>query len=128
VVFVVARLNGGAQEPNAEVSIGIVVGLFLVLGLWLVIETYRRRIVISEEGIAARGWFGPAGALRWDKIESVERRDRSQKFVVRGGRTKISIGYSLDGVGVFILKCRERLNPEVYGEAFPEQPPDRPFM
>jgi hypothetical protein len=128
VVFAVGRLTGlASQEPGAVLGVSVLAGGFLLVSLPLLVEGYRRQIVLSEEGIAARGWFGPAGELRWSEIESVENRAGSGKYVVRGAGKKISLGHYLDGLDVFAEECKKRLAPEVYGKAF-DKPLNRPFM
>lgn len=123
-VFLLPPPGGG---DVAYLVIGGIGAAFLALDVCLLLEAFRRRIVLSETGIAAHGWFGPNGELSWSDIEKVENRVGSGKFVVRGGKTKISLGHYLDGLSLFMEECKKRLASEVYGEAF-DKPLNRPFM
>jgi hypothetical protein len=128
VVFAVGRITGEAsQSEGAAIAVGVLCGIFLLPGLPLLIEGYRRQITLSETGIAARGWFGPVGELRWEEITSVENKVMSGKYVVRGASATIKIGHYLEGLDVFAEECKKRLAPEVYGDAF-DKPVNRPFL
>jgi hypothetical protein len=123
-VFVLPAPGGGTVGYLVLGGIG---AAFLALEAGLLLEAFRRRIVLSETGISAHGWFGPVGEQQWSEIEKIENRVGSGKYVVFGGKAKIALGHYLDGLDVFAAECKKRLAPEVYGDAF-EKPVNRPFM
>jgi hypothetical protein len=120
-------LLGVGPGEDARLPILLMLGLFGLLGAPLTVEAYRRRVVLDDDGLTARGWFGTRPLVRWEDVASVENKVMSGKFVVRAGRVKLSLGHYLDGLDVFAAECKARLAPEVYGKAF-EKPINRPFL
>jgi hypothetical protein len=105
-------------NPRVWIGAAILAGVFILPGVPLLMEGYRRQITLTDGGISARGWFGPVGQLRWDEVEKVENRAEYGKLIVRGRGKKITISHYLDGLEVFVAECVKRLRPEVYGKAF----------
>ncbi|HEY1189251.1 MAG TPA: hypothetical protein VGE74_16485 [Gemmata sp.] len=117
----------GGRGANANLIFGGISLAFAVLAVYLLLEGFGRKIVLTEADISTFGWLGPAGVLRWDEIERVENKATSGKFLVHGQNTKIRLSHYLAGLDKFAEECKKRLAPEVYGKAF-EKPLNRPFM
>ena len=125
--LLVASLVGVGPGEDARLPILGMVALFGGIGLPLLVEGFRRQVVLDDEGLTARGWFGTRDTVRWEEIDSIENKVMSGKFVVRVGRVKISLGHYLEGLDVFAAECKKRLDPAVYGKAF-DKPLNRPFL
>ena len=108
----------GEMSDGALMGVTVLVAVFLIPAVPLVLEGYRREIVLDDEGISARGWFGPVGEFAWEEITKVEWAQMGEKYVVRAGKQKISLNGYLEGLGAFEQICQEKLDPKVYGKAF----------
>lgn len=108
----------GEMSEGGLIGVTVLVAVFLIPSVPLVLEGYRREIVLDDEGISARGWFGPAGEFAWDEITKVEWLQMGEKYVVRAGKQKISLNGYLDGLGAFEQMCVAKLDPKVYGKTF----------
>ncbi len=126
-VLLLLSLLGVGPSREAQLPILLLLGLFGLLGAPLTVEAFRRRVVLDDDGLTARGWFGTAPTVAWEDITSVENKVMSGKFVVRAGRVKLKLGHYLEGLDVFAAECKKRLDPEVYGKAF-DKPINRPFL
>ena len=128
IVFWVLALTGGMAD-GALLGVTVLVAVFLIPAVPLVLEGYRREIVLDDEGISARGWFGPVGEFAWDEITKVEWTEMGEKYVVRAEKKKITLGGYLEGLGAFEAICKEKLDPSVYGKTFggpqPPKPPEQ---
>ena len=115
--FLVLRFAGDLTD-GALMGVTVLVAVFLIPAIPLVLEGYRREIVLDDDGISARGWFGPTGEFAWGEITKVEWQQMGEKYVVRAGKKKISLNGYLEGLGAFEQMCVAKLAPEVYGKTF----------
>jgi hypothetical protein len=90
----------------------------------LLVEGYRRRVTLDDDGIAVRGWLGGERRVAWTDVVRVENKVASSKFVVRTLASYVSLSHFLGGLDWFTAECRARLAPEVYGEEL-EKPLNR---
>lgn len=128
LVFIIGTLTGlAAQAPGSAIGAGVCAGLFFVIGFPLLMEGYRRQVILSETGITARGWFSTGEEIPWEAITKVENKVMSGKFVVRAGKKTVALNHYLEGLDAFAEECKKRLAPDVYGKAF-EGPLNRPFL
>lgn len=117
IVLVVLMFTGGMTDEGL-MGVTVLVAVFLIPAVPLVLEGYRREVVLDEDGISARGWWGPVGEFAWNEITKVEWAQMGEKYIVRAGKQKISLNGYLEGLGAFEQICQEKLDPVVYGKAF----------
>jgi hypothetical protein len=122
IVFLVLMFTGGLTD-GALMGVSILVAVFLIPAVPLVLEGYRREVVLDDDGISARGWFGPVGEFAWDEITKVQWSQMGEKWIVRAGKKKITLNGYLEGLGAFEEMCRRKLPPEVSGMAPVEPQP-----
>jgi hypothetical protein len=126
-VVLVVTLQTGATEPeSAPIALGLA-GFFFVLGIPLAMEGFRKQVTLDESGITVRSWFGRLTHIGWHEIDEVSNRVARGFFLVQGAGKKVKLGHYLDGLDAFSNECRQRLPPELYGDAF-TKPLNRPFL
>ena len=116
-------MTGDLQSDEWGLNFAVLT-TFAISGLCLLYEVFRRRVTLSTEGIAVRGWYGKERHVLWTDIKSIENDVAGSKFVIKTLTTKLSVGHNLEGQDWFASDCRRSLEPEVYGDAF-EKPLNR---
>lgn len=108
----------GWDEPGALAGAGITIAVFLIPAVPLLVEGYRRRIVLTADGIVSRGWFGTTGPVPWAAVEKVKYQHGSQRYAITAGKVTIYVSAYLAGQTKFRDACEEWLKPEVFERAF----------
>jgi hypothetical protein len=112
--FLVADLLGVDAGVGDRRLLLVVTGISIWGGTTLGLEAFRRCVVLTDDGLRVRGWFGWSPLLRWGDIQSVRHRNFSKTLVVRTATVKVSWWDYLDGIDRFASECRRRLAPDVY--------------
>jgi hypothetical protein len=126
VILIVTLLTGATRPESTPIALGLA-GFFLLLGLPLILEGFRKQAILDESGITVRSWLGRLTHVGWQEVEEVSNRVTRGFFLVRGAGKKVKLGHYLEGLDCFAEECRRRLAPGVYGEAF-AKPLNRPFL
>ncbi|WP_439626958.1 hypothetical protein [Gemmata sp.] len=107
----------GPQKGNVNVLLlgACIAGFFTVP---LLFEIQRREIVLTEEGIIHRGFFGTDPLIRWDDITKIENMPIASTFFVNTARKRLGVNYYMAGLKLFEAECKKWLQPGVYGDAF----------
>ncbi|MCI0456575.1 MAG: PH domain-containing protein [Gemmataceae bacterium] len=108
----------GEMEPRAAwVTLGVA-GFFFLLSFLLLMEGFRKRVVLDEAGLTARSWFGRETHIAWEEIEKVSNRVERGSYLVCGAGKQIKLSHYLDGLDLFARECEWRLPLSIYGDAF----------
>jgi hypothetical protein len=116
--FVVLLFIIPFEKPNDAWIAGGMLAFFTLLGGFLLIETQRFRVIVSDEGIESFSPWRPKRVLSWDEITSVKHYSNTSFFVFRGrGGTRIRMPLWLTGLDVVVEKAQEHLDPSVLAGA-----------
>ena len=116
----------GLQSPGRTIGLLCLAGFFLLLGLPLGFEAFRKQVILSDEAIVSRSWFGSLKHIPWGKVESVSNHQISGYIGVCGSGVTVKVNHYLSGLNVFIAECKRRLEPKRYGNTF-DAPISNPF-
>jgi hypothetical protein len=95
-------------------------GLLLFFGLlggWLLLESMRVRVVVSEQGVVGYSPWRAVRSFRWDEVKQVYFSQTSNFVIVGPGGKKIKVNVLLTGVRELCLAFKRFLPPEVYAGA-----------
>jgi hypothetical protein len=109
------------QDPNRWYVVFLLPALTLP-GLLMVLEGFRKRVILDGRAIWVRGWFGKDRCFPWSDIVRVENADKKQQYTVRTATDKFTVNHQLDHAEWFAEECVRRLQPGVYGLAFCRPP------
>jgi hypothetical protein len=119
VIFVVAAFGGllglafVTMTSRAEPALFILFGIYFILGLYLLINAFRRKVLLDKQGMWMRRPFLGLVQIEWNEIERVSHvRDDllGLKIKLRRGRSRRLSTY-LNGLGRF-RACLEEYAPE----------------
>jgi hypothetical protein len=116
----------GYESPGRTIGMLGLAGFFLLLGLPLGLEGFRKQVILSENAIASRSWFGTLNHIQWSDVESVTNHPISGYVRVSGAGVTVKVNHYLDGVDLFVAICKQRLDPKRYGNSF-DTPISNPF-
>jgi hypothetical protein len=93
-------------------------GLFSLGGTAMTVEGFRRRVVVTDVGVAGRGWLRTPGPIPWGEVTAVRYSNTWSAFVVDGDDHSVLVSMMLGGREAFIKACRQHLEKSVYGKVF----------
>src|SRR5262245_47609903 len=108
----------GLETPAESMALWCFLGFWVLPGVLIVTETFRRQVVLTDEGLSARGWFGWGPQLAWDQVRRVERVGQPGLGYRACGRKKavVEVSFFMTGLNEFVGQCRERLDAKMYGD------------
>ncbi len=118
--------QSGLHSQGRTVGLLCLAGFFLLLGLPLGLEAFRKQVILSEDAIASRSWFGTLERIEWKDVKSVTNHPINAYIRVFGAGVTIKVNHYLSGLDVFIAECKQRLEPKRYGNTF-DAPISNPF-
>ena len=125
-IAVVVGNQMGFQSQGRTIGLFCLAGFFLLLGLPLGLESFRKQVISSDDEIASRSWFGTLHHIRWSDVQSVSNEPISGYIRVCGAGVTVKVNHYLDGLDVFIAECKQRVEPRRYGNTF-NAPISNPF-
>jgi hypothetical protein len=125
-VAVFAGNQMGYQSPGRTVGLLCLAGFFLLIGLPLGLEAFRKQVILTDDAVASRSWFGGLNHIQWRAIQSVSNHPISGYIRVCGAGATVKVNHYLDGVDLFVAECKRRLEPKRYGDSF-DTPIANPF-
>jgi hypothetical protein len=118
--------QSGHQSPGRTTGLLCLAGFFLLLGLPLGLEAFRKQVILTEDSITSRSWLGKIDQIQWSDVRSVSNHPINAYLRVFGAGATVKVNHYLSGVDVFIAECKSRLEPKRYGNAF-DAPISNPF-
>jgi hypothetical protein len=105
---------------NEQEALGLGIGgtAFALLSGFLLLETLRFRIIVSEAGIRSHSPWRPVRFLPWEKIELVTSHSPSWHLVFHGqGGRGVRVPLWFTGLDLLVAAARRHLPPKVAAEA-----------
>jgi hypothetical protein len=104
---------------NEQEALGLGIGgtVFALLGGFLLLETLRFRIIVSEAGIRSHSPWRPVRFLPWGEVRSVTSHSPTRYFVFRGRGCNVRVPQWVTGLELLVAAARRHLPPEVAAEA-----------
>jgi hypothetical protein len=109
-----------ALPPQDSVEIGGAGVFFATASLWMIVEVFKTKIILMQEGIGKISWWSKPKFLPWNEVDVIHL-GRLTDWVVRGkGGQKIVVPNNsvLDSFEWFKEACRDHLSSEQYPEVF----------
>jgi hypothetical protein len=125
-IAVVVGNQQGLQNQGRTIGLLGLAGFFLLLGMPLGLESFRKQVILSDDAITARSWFGSVTRIAWEDVKSLSNHPISGYVLVCGSGASVKVNHYLSGFQVFIGECKRRLEPRRYGTAF-DTPISNPF-
>jgi hypothetical protein len=125
-IAVLAGNQTGYQSPARTVGLLGLAGFFLLLGLPLCMEGFRKQVMLSEDAIASRSWFGSLKEIEWSDVKRVTNHPISGYICIFGAGVTVKVNHYLSGLDTFVAECKRRLEPSQYGNTF-DTPISNPF-
>ncbi len=125
-IAVIVGNQMGYQSPGRTTGLLCLAGFFLLMGLPLCLEGFRKQVILSEDAIASRSWFGGLTHIQWKDVKSVSNHPVSGYVCVCGAGVAVKVNHYLGGIDVFVAECKRRVEPRRYGNTF-DAPITNPF-
>jgi len=114
----VIGLFAEARDPRDPYYFLALVALFGGIGVLLLLETSRHRVVISSFGIEHPTIWGNTKQFAWNQVTSVDYSSQSGNFVLHShSGEKIRVNTYLQGIPSFFQYMSDHLPPPMYSEA-----------
>jgi len=114
----VTALIAETSDPKDPYYFLALVGMFGGMGILLLLEASRNRVVISSFGIEHRTIWGNSKQLAWRQITAVDYSSQSGHFVLDSySGVKIRVNTYLQGIPSFLQSMGDHLPPHMYREA-----------
>ena len=114
----VIGLFAEARDPRDPYYFLALVALFGGLGVLLLLEAWRHRVVISSSGIEHHTIWGNTKQFAWIQVASVDYSSQNGNFVLRSySGEKIRVHTYLQGIPSFLQAMSDYLPPHMYHEA-----------
>jgi hypothetical protein len=106
------------KKQEEVLAVGIGGTAFTLLAGFLLLETLRFRIVVSEAGLRSHSPWRPVRFLPWEEVRSVTSHSPTSYFVFhgRGGR-RVRAPLWFTGLDLLVAAARRHLPPKVAAEA-----------
>ncbi len=101
-------VKSGFRNPDDPYYFGGMVVFFAGVGWWMLLESLKRRIIVTDTGLLANSpWRGEATRFAWDQLARMTFSSAAGQlvFVDRAGR-KIRVGTMMSGLDQLIAAAR----------------------
>jgi hypothetical protein len=120
VAVLVMVLLKPPQKPDDILAAEIGLLVLKLLGWVLLLETFRFRVVVSEEALVSYSPWRRSRAIRWDEVAAVESVCPKSWFVFTAwDRRQIHVPLYVAGLAQLVHSMRQHLPPERYTRAVP---------
>src|SRR2546422_890931 len=112
-------LKAGFRTPEDPYYFGGMVVFFLVLGWWVLLESLKRRVIVSDSGLVSNSpWHREPTRLAWTEVAQMKFSPTSGQlvFVNRSGG-KIRVGTLMSSLDQLITAARQRVPADVSRDA-----------
>jgi hypothetical protein len=116
-LLIVVLLTVPLKNEQEALGLGIGGTVFALLGGFLLLETLRFRIIVSEAGIRSHSPWRPVRFLPWEEVRSVTSHLPTRFFVFRGRGCNIRMPQWLTGLDLLAEIARRHLPPKALPEA-----------
>jgi hypothetical protein len=118
ILLIVVLLAVPLKNEQEALGLGIGGTAFTLLGGFLLLETLRFRVIVSEEGLRSHSPWRPVWSLRWEEVRSVTSHSPTSYFVFRGrGGRRVRVPLWFTGLDLLVAAARRHLPPKVAAEA-----------
>jgi len=114
-MMIAALLIGSGWSRSDVTGFAILTVMFAIFGIWMVLDAFRTRVIVSPDGVRALTPFGGDRSIEWVEIERVGYNPFGPWLLLRGsGKAPVRVHRNLLGSQQFL----RRLRSEVRAGAF----------
>ncbi len=117
-LLIVLLLAAPPKGQEQVLAAGIGGTVFALLGGFLLLETLRFRVVVSDEGLRSHSPWRPVRFLPWEEVTFVTSHSPTNYLVFHGkGRRRVRVPLWFTGLDLLVAAARRHLPPKVAAEA-----------
>jgi hypothetical protein len=116
-LLIVVLIAAPPKKQEEVLAAGIGGTAFALLSGFLLLETLRFRIIVSEAGIRSHSPWRPVRFLPWEEVRSVTSHSPTRYFVFRGRACTVRVPQWVTGLELLVAAARRHLPPAVAAEA-----------
>ncbi len=116
---VIAFVNGAFLGEDMPL-IASLLGIFMALGLFLVLVGENVKVIATPCKMIYTGIIGTRQEIVWSEVTSVRLNKRTKDLIVSDHEKKIKLHLHLVGIARLIELIKENVNPWVYAECLDE--------
>jgi hypothetical protein len=117
LLLIVLLIAVPPKKQEEVLAAGIGGTAFALLSGFLLLETLRFRIIVSEAGIRSHSPWRPVRFLPWEEVRSVTSHSPTRYFVFRGRACTVRVPQWVTGLELLVAAARRHLPPAVAAEA-----------
>jgi hypothetical protein len=116
-LLIVLMIAVPPKKQEEVLALGIGGTAFTLLSAFLLVETLRFRVVVSDEGLRSHSPWRPVRFLPWEEVRSVTSHSPTSYFVFRGRGRRVRVPLWFTGLDRLVDAARRHLPPNVAAEA-----------